>query len=274
MSHDLYAAWASSEVALSFQSNPQLCFDTPPQSIVVFASHERDRSWPRSDGVVIVEDPGNVIFSIALEFKRQNEGIHGVLTAIGQAHAYLNKNFSAAAIVIPRIYESHNDPGTFVGNVLRNNSPDLPIAVFTYEDPDPSRPRPFERKMSCVHKLTLDTQRRIAEANVAARVETQWGHVREGSSDPDAFFRYLQIAKSGSFENANEAELSLPGEVTDAIEQNSPGAVPKKYLSNTSGDSFSDRVWRAFWFTHVLTPTTIPIWRARRRGQYEINRSP
>jgi len=63
---------------------------------------------------------------IALEYKRPNEGLHGVLTALGQSLAYLEKGYNGSVIVIPKEYESHRAPGEHLERVLQKTAPTVP----------------------------------------------------------------------------------------------------------------------------------------------------
>ena len=55
---------------------------------------------------------------IALEYKRPNETVHGILTAIGQAFAYISKGYQGAVIVIPDSYPSCSDPAAQIINFI------------------------------------------------------------------------------------------------------------------------------------------------------------
>lgn len=94
-----------------------------------------------------------------------------------------------------------------------------------------------------------------------SKVKTQWAHVREGSTEIDAFFRYLQCAKLLSSELFSEPMPSLPQELMDAIESIQPGIDPYQYLSNTTGNSLADRTWRTFWFKYVLFEGALWLWK-------------
>ena len=61
---------------------------------------------------------------IALEFKRVAEGTHGLLTAVGQSLAYIDKGYNGSVIVIPKIYSSHSDPARHVKSILDTNKLD------------------------------------------------------------------------------------------------------------------------------------------------------
>lgn len=266
MSHDLYASWAASEMAVLFSSDPAQFFATPPSGsqVSIFASREAKSQWPLSDGVLAVEVTApQSQFNIAVELKRHNEGVHGVLTAIGQAHAYLHKGYAGAVIVIPASYDTLSNPGAYVRDVLDNTKTDLPISVVTYETPDTTAIRPFAGKLAVVRNMNLNQNVSGSSGiNTAqSRAKTQWAHVREGSTEVDAFFRYLQFAKLLSGNLVTETLPKLPQSLIDAIETLQPGADPYKYLSNTTADTLSDRSWRAFWFKYVLFEEALCPWK-------------
>ena len=107
MSHDIESAWAATELVSMFRGNIGYCFSTPPTTtaLSIYASNESGRNWPISDGVIRIESTGQNSYDVALEYKRENEGLHGVLTALGQAHSYIHKEPSGSIIVIPRRYK-------------------------------------------------------------------------------------------------------------------------------------------------------------------------
>ena len=96
MSHDMYAAWATTELAHLVIADPARWFKTPPKpaSLATNALRDGRANWPVADGVLRV-DTGKG-YAVAVEMKRQAEGLHGTLTALGQAHAYLHRGFDAA----------------------------------------------------------------------------------------------------------------------------------------------------------------------------------
>ena len=135
MSHDMQAAWAASEIAHLF---------TVKQDIIsnglgaaggwsFYASREGKREWPIADGVIVAENRTVQPLKIALEYKRLNEGLHGVLTALGQSLSYLEKGFNGSVIVIPKEYESHKTPGEHISRVLQQTAPSMPVSVYTYQ---------------------------------------------------------------------------------------------------------------------------------------------
>ena len=98
MSHDMYAAWATTEIAAQLRKDPSYCFISENEELKnssTYATREGNRIWPLSDGVIQLNTRNDDTIEMALEFKRLNEGLHGTLTALGQAPAYIDKGYSA-----------------------------------------------------------------------------------------------------------------------------------------------------------------------------------
>lgn len=266
MSHDLEAAYAAAELATVLAGNPAHCFDQPPPqaNISAYATKEGRHQWPHADGVIgLAATVGGTIrrYNVALEFKRPNEGTHGVLTALGQSHAYIRKGYNAAVMVIPESYPGLNAAGTYLNDVLSQTSQARNIGVVTYAPPDMSKVSPFEGRLVLHRPLFVDIAGGgIAPAGGNSRVETQWAHVREGSTEPDAFFRYLQSIKLLGGGDYTPTRPVIPQDISDAVDRLLPGADVEKYLSYTIGDSLPEAAWRHFWFRYVLHPTAINGW--------------
>ncbi len=263
MSHDLYASWATVEISRMIKATPLVMLSTgvPANNLNVFANRESGRVWPIPDGRISAETQANK-FEIAIEMKRTNEGLHGILTAIGQSQAYIHKGYSGSAIVIPKAYDSHQTPGTYVSDVISNTRTDLPIGVFIYDTPDTSTATPFLNKLTCLRQIGLTATQRIQTGNflLSQKSSTQWAHLREGSSESFAFFKYLQNAKQQNATNPTEPTINLPPRFRAAVRRISPGANPLHYLSFATGISFHDIVWRNFWFNTVLSNSVATIW--------------
>ena len=165
-------------------------------------------------------------------------------------------------IIIPNAYDSYSSPGQYVANVLDRTNPDLSVGVFTYDLPDTNNPSPFLGKISCCRNVRLSNQKKIASGNflLQQKSSTQWAHVREGSTEPHAFMKYLQIAKQKNATEPNEFIPTLPKELIDAVLRIKPNIDPYNYLSNASGSLFHDVVWRCFWFENILTNNVSTIW--------------
>jgi hypothetical protein len=270
MSHDLHASWASAEIATMFSEDPSCCLASPPGKIAAFAGRESKVVWPHADGVVGVEHP---TFSkdgrkVAVEFKRTNEGIHGILTAIGQAQAYLLKGYSGAAIVVPQDYETLARASEYVRDVFENCSGTKRVGVFGYAPPVVTSPTPFRKRIVAVRKMEIDHAPPAKATKSYTGSETQWAHVREGSTTPDAFYRFLQSVKLVSAEVASADLTGLPRELILAAA--SKGADAEKYLTYTVGDDFRDRCWREFWLRYVLTAEVAKPWKVE-GGKYQVN---
>ena len=90
MSHDLYASWVTAELAKLVKSNTDILFDQQgvhSDDMTSFANRESGRVWPIPDGRITLATADIDNLEIAIELKRTNEGLHGVLTAVGQAQA-------------------------------------------------------------------------------------------------------------------------------------------------------------------------------------------
>ncbi len=266
MSHDVEAAYASSEVAELIMLNQAHFFGTMGTAGAwsVFAGREGGHQWPLADGVLSAQNVAADDVNIAFEFKRPNEGVHGILTALGQSYAYLEKGYDASVMVIPERYSSHSTPGEHVRRVIDAVSPDIPISIYTYSTPNLSATRPFLGKLNCVRDISLPTCRRIAHAGVGpattGSVSTLWAHMREGMSHPDAFYRFCQAVKIISATGENIDNIHIPGDLVSAVRRIDPTADIYKYLSNTPGDSISDKAWRYVWFNYYFWNDLMPIY--------------
>lgn len=221
----------------------------------VFAGREAGSVWPLADGVIQAENTSSDVVKIAFEFKRPNEGVHGILTAIGQSYAYLEKGYDAAIMAIPAKYSSHADPGGYVNRVLEAASPKYPISIYTYSTPDLSATRPFEDRLTCVRDISLPDCLKIGSGSVAAKkasVSTLWAHVREGMSHPDVFFRYCQSIKAVTSVGEDLSNVKLPAELVMTVKEIDPSADPYYYLSNTVGETIADKVQNSILYFNNL----------------------
>jgi hypothetical protein len=270
MNHDVQAAWAATEIVRTIREHPADCVSNPPASgtMSAYAGRESKRSWPFADGVITVETAGQA-YSIAMEFKRVEEGTHGILTALGQTIAYLHKGHNSAIVVIPQAYAYNDAPGDYLRQVLDQSAPVLPIGVFTYDEPDANRVSPFEDKLACTRKFAL-TANTTTPVSVQ-RTETQWAHIREGSSTPDAFYKYLLTVRTMTSMD-QEPTVAFPQELVLAVGRLSD-SDPIKFLSNASGDSFHDIVWRHFWYRYVFHVAAMQIW-STKGPPYVVNHEP
>ena len=159
MSHDSEAAYASGEIADIIQGKAVKFFGTLTAggTWTLSAGREGSTKWPLADGLIqaINSKPAVQKVNIAFEYKRPNEGVHGILTAVGQSLAYLEKGYDASVICIPQVYTSHADPGTHVRNIIETTAPDAPITVYTYDTPNMAHPKPFSKKLTCVRDIDV-----------------------------------------------------------------------------------------------------------------------
>jgi hypothetical protein len=275
MSHDIEASYAALELVNHLLASPADCFGAPPATGALsgYAAREGRHEWPHADGVIelsVTSGGKPKDYSIALEFKRPNEGLHGVLTAIGQSHAYLRKGYAGAVMVIPSAYPGFSDTGTYVKDVLDLTSQSPSIGVITYSRPDMSKVSPFANKLTLHRPFKIDLTAPIATPRAPSKTETQWAHVREGSSDPDAFFKYLQAVKllGGGMEAFTP---KIPKSLAKAIQRVRPQSDPERYLSNCPYDSLADKAWRHFWFKYVLHDAALPGWQHNSSNQFSVN---
>ena len=127
-------------------------------------------------------------------------------------------------IVIPEKYPGHDNPGAHLKRIIQNTNPNVPICLFTYTEPDTSPTSPFSDKINCIHQISLDQQENTSTKRISQRTETQWGHVREGSTDPHAFFKYLKVAKQFSISDKLQLSFMIPKNIEKAISKISPGS--------------------------------------------------
>jgi len=280
MSHDTEAAYAYGEIAGDIQSRAASFFGTigTGGTWSLSAGREGGSSWPLADGIIQAVNSRsttatNYDVNIAFEYKRPNEGLHGVLTAIGQAFSYIDKGYDASVICIPNSYSSHKTPGAHAKQVIETNAPDAPIVIYTYDTPNLSAMRPFSGKLTCVRDIDLSTCRKPTRAAgakiITPSISTVWAHVREGVSYPDAFFRYCQGVKIISSVDEDKRKYKLSRELISAVNRVSPGTDPLLYLSYTTGDSMLDKAWRYVWYNYYFWKNLRPIYKSA--GPYVIN---
>ena len=260
--HNNEAAYASAEIASMMQESQDIFFDGIGVNGAwsLFAGREGNSQWPLTDGVISAINPRKELH-IAVEFKRANEGIHGILTALGQSYAYLEKGYHASVMVIPCSYPSHNSPGEHIKRIIEATAPDVPIWIYTYSDPDLSVARPFHGKLTCLRNKTLsacNTIKREAPI-VTGRVSTLWAHIREGMSHPDAFYRFCQSVKIISSLGERNEDYKFPKELINAVKKIDRDADVISFLSSTTSDSILDKAWRRVWFNYYFWPELIPI---------------
>jgi hypothetical protein len=271
MSHDLYASWVTAELSALFKINTEILFEglgiTSPE-ITSFANKESGRVWPIPDGRISI-DVKKVKIEIGLELKRTNEGLHGVLTAIGQSQAYLKKGYDISVIAVPDKYDSYSTPGKYIKDLLQLMDKDSNIVVVTYSPPDLTKASPFHDKLTIHRKISFDPalapKNKVREFS-SERSSNQWAHLREGSSDAHCFFKYLQTAKNVSAAENYQERLYVNPSLETACTTINPNISSVKFLSNAPADSLHDMIWRKFWLDYVITEDMQTIWKLTKGG--------
>lgn len=266
MSHNTEATYASSEVAEMIMLNQATFFENmgTAGSWSACAMREGGHQWPLADGIILAENTTHDDIKIAFEYKRINEGLHGILTALGQSLAYLEKGYDASVMVIPESYSSYSAPGTYIARVIKETAPNIPISIYTYEPPDLSAFRPFQGKLHCVREISLSkclNVRTAMSVSTMGSVSTLWAHMREGMSHPDAFFRFCQAVKVVTATDENLDGINIPVKLSEAVKRIDSNADVYKYLSNTPGDTVLDKAWRYVWFHYYFWNDLMPIYR-------------
>jgi len=266
MSHDLYASWVTTELSSLFKSDPTVVFEglgIPSSDITAFANRESGRVWPIPDGRISLDVQSQQI-EVALELKRTNEGLHGVLTAIGQSQAYLKKGYDISVIAVPDKYDSYENPGIYIKELLDFVDKYSNIVVVSYGSPDESQASPFHGRLTIHRRIIFNpasiNPARIREFN-AKRSGQQWAHLREGSTDVHSFFKYLQTAKFVSATEDYQETIYINPELEIACQRIAPGSSSSMYLSNATGMELHDNNWRKYWFDYVITDDMQTIWK-------------
>ena len=280
MSHDTEAAFAASEISKYIMNNTEGFFGEmgAEGSWSVYSGRESGRPiWPLADAVIHVENSKfdkNIYF--ALEFKRPNEGVHGILTALGQSVAYIEKGYDASVIVIPESYSSKEDPGDHVKRMIETIAPNSPIIIFTYSPPDLTATEPFNGKLKFVRGICLPECETLtsSEKPSLGKPHTLWAHMREGMSYPDAFYKYCQSVKIVSTLRGRP-RFNIQKELIQAIlsikdKSSLTQEEIQGYLAYTSGSEVSDMAWQHFWFTNCFNEIIMPIF--SKPSNYIVNK--
>lgn len=274
-SHNSEAAYASAEIASIMQERQSHFFEGVGEDGVwsLFAGREGGNQWPLADGVISATNRQKHL-DFAFEFKRANEGVHGILTALGQSYAYLEKGYDASIMTFPSRYNSKSDPGQHINRIIEATAPDVPIWIFTYDEPDLSATRPFHDKIQCVRENPWKTFKQMdhRQNNSTSKITTLWAHVREGMSHPDALFRFCQAVKLETSLDYNYS-YGIPEDLIKAVSEIDNSADPLNYLSNTTSEnSILEKAWRRVWFNYYFWTDLIPIYRLN--THYEVNDVP
>ena len=265
MGHDEEAGYATAQVANTINSGGKLCFKNPVQT-EAYVKHVK-RVWPIPDGLIEVKN-SNLSYNLALEYKRPNEGVHGILTAIGQGLSYIKSGFAGTVIVVPDSYPTLPDVGKFAMDVLEKTCKNPQIGILTYKKPDLSLVSPFQNAMTTHKSLELDDIRCNNEiSHVSKSTNTQWAFVREGETTIDTIFKMMKTYRAATTSNH-----ILNPHLKQAVERITD-SDPYKYLANAPGDEKTDYLWREFWFLYVLTEQMQNIWKKigskYKIGEYE-----
>lgn len=274
-SHNSEAAYASAEIASMMQERQKHFFEGVGEECEwsLFAGREGGCQWPLADGVINATNKQTQL-DFAFEFKRANEGVHGILTALGQSYAYLEKGYDASIMTFPSKYNSKSDPGQHIKRIIEATAPDVPIWIFTYDEPDLSATRPFHNKIQCVRENPWKTFKQIDHIaqNTTSKITTLWAHVREGMSHPDALYRFCQAVKLETALDYNYS-YGIPKELLDAISEIDNSADPFNFLSSTTSENtILEKAWRRVWFNYYFWNELIPIFKSN--THYEVNDVP
>ncbi|MBD5510081.1 MAG: hypothetical protein HDR08_02325 [Lachnospiraceae bacterium] len=254
MKHDIEAAFAASELADIFDKNQKkmLKIFKRPGKWTITAGVSPDKNWPFPDGMISISNGKKADVQIAIEYKRPNEGVHGVLTALGQAFAYISKGYQGTAIVIPDKYPACGDPAAQIIKFINSANSKAPIGVYTYKSALIA-PGSVSFKGNLKEEKTLtfhsDVVKKLAGSS---KDSTIWVHFREGSSEYDDIYKYCYTAKQlDESKPETFSEFLLPTELKNALKRK--GIVePYAYLSNSvSISTAKNRIWRAYWFKYM-----------------------
>ena len=254
MKHDVEAAFAASELATFFDKKQKKMFEIfkRPGRWMITAGASPDKNWPYPDGMISASNGKAIDVQIALEYKRPNEGVHGVLTALGQAFAYISKGYQGTAIVIPEDYPGCSNPATQIINFINCANSMAPIGVYTYK-PNQIVPGSVSFKGNLEEKRTLKFHSgKVKKVASTSRDSTLWVHFREGSSEYDDVYKYCYTARQlDETKRENFARYKIPPELKAALIRKGI-TEPYMFLSNSVNDSKAkNRTWRAFWFKYM-----------------------
>ena len=233
------------------------------------ASIPKRNIWPIPDGAISLRVQGQKKeYPLAIEYKRPEEGKHGILTALGQSISYIeNGRFAASIIVVPEAYSLNEkrQPGDFLTSVLQNSAPGQPIGVWVYDQ---------QKNLTCVKKIELDKQqvtkssKKIVQESLPNK---QWMYVRSGEYNPDIVYKYLKTAKQ--LDSKARMVSPLHPEIKKACQRLYPQKIPENVLSNSPNDKHEDKIWRKFWYTYWFTKDVQAIWK-KKKGKYIVNNAP
>lgn len=277
MSHDLYASWVTTELTRILKEDKEIMFkglNIDTKNITLYANRESGRVWPLPDGRITM-DVNKKTIEVALELKRTNEGLHGVLTAVGQALAYLKKGYDVSIIAVPNKYDSYDKPGKYIKELIEHTSAESNIIVVSYSKPDETQLSPFKNKLKLHRPISYDPAKqvptRVREFDTKL-VSTQWAHVRAGSTEAHTFYKYLQTAKNLSSSEEISDDYPIHPNLLIACNKISSKKSNLGFLSDTAGNMLYDKIWRKFWFTYVLHFDMQNIWELDKQNNKKVFR--
>ena len=251
MNHDVEAAFAASELAAIFDKKQKKMFKIykRPGVWTITAGTATDRTWPFPDGMISASNGKKGDVQIALEYKRPNENVHGVLTALGQAFAYISKGYQGTAIVIPDSYLSCPNPAAQIINFINAANAKAPIGVYTYKSSliVPGKVS-FKGNLKEERALEFCTGG-IKKVAGASKDSTIWVHFREGSSEFDDIYKYCYTAKQmDESKKESFASFTIPNELDAALKRKKIADIYAIFLLNRKTLNYS------FFIYHILFP--------------------
>jgi hypothetical protein len=271
MTHDTEAQTATQKIATEFRNEWNLGFSKKTIIESASASIPKRNIWPIPDGAISLRVQGQKNgYPLAIEYKRPEEGKHGILTALGQSISYIeNGRFAASIIVVPKAYSLNEkrQPGDFLTSVLQNSAPGQPIGVWVYDQ---------QKHLTCIKKIELDklqvtkSSKKIVQESLPNK---QWMYVRSGEYNPDLVYKYLKTAKQLKYLSNSRKISPLHPQIKKVCQRLYPKKIPENVLSNSPNDKHEDIIWRKFWYTYWFTKDVQTIWK-KKKGKYVVNEAP
>ncbi len=254
MNHDVEAAFAASELADIFDKKQKKMFKIykRPGEWTITAGASPDKNWPFPDGRISASNGKKKDVQIALEYKRPNETVHGILTALGQAFAYISKGYQGAVIVMPDSYLSCRNPAAQIVNFINAANAKAPIGVYTYKSSliAPGKVS-FKGNLKEVRALDFHSGE-IKKVEGVSKDSTIWVHFREGSSEFDDIYKYCYTAKKIDESKSESFTPSLiPAELIAALKRKKIIDIYAYLSHSVSSSTVKNRIWRAYWFEYM-----------------------
>lgn len=261
--HDVEAVFAASELADIFDKNQKKMFKIykRPDVWTITAGISPDRNWPFPDGMISASTGKKGDVQIALEYKRPNENVHGVLTALGQAFAYISKGYQGTAIVIPDDYPTCHNPGDQIIKFINTANAKAPIGVYTYNSAliAPGK-NSFKGNLKEKRALNFYSGKIKKVAGVSEN-STIWVHFREGSSEFDDIYKYCYAAKQMDESKAESfAKFPIPIELEAALKRKKITDYYAYLSHSVSAASVKNRTWRSYWFEYMAHKDVLTLY--------------